>query len=428
MSDFSQTSSRTYRQFEPGYVRTELLQRRYSGKVPWWREAVVNEVAGIIDVTGAKLLEDCVFFIARMGFTALLFRPANLDIDTDSEPLRNLIAAAHRVGLKVMVRVCGANPDNSAAGEANSSHFYGFEKDFATVVRRARIALNCGADGIDLGRIEDISSHYGSLETEFTSLSRQLLVELTEYSEDHILGASSSISQAGSYQRYVEETWVHHLCDDGLQKVRFNAAEIEAAVREKISIHDKAGSVCTWRPALLRLHHSLATVNFFPGSWEDGADEARRASMRLQVAALPGAIYLPFGFSGGHFTFEGANIRPFPPQTELDKARVAHTTMILRMRGQHHLATSAFGVVTNLPWATRDCLVLSAGPIMSVLNTGSEPVYVPGEHELLLRSDSTRQEDSPVARVLFAGEDLQVTHAGKEATEISPGTCAWFVS
>ncbi|MDO5060579.1 MAG: hypothetical protein Q4D73_02980 [Actinomycetaceae bacterium] len=426
MSEIPQTPSKYYRQLDPGYVRTELLQRRHNGRVPWWREAVVNEVAGIIDETGAKLLEDCVFFIARMGFTALLFRPADIDIEANDQPLRDLIGAAHRVGLKVIVRVCGADYQEHPTGE-EAVPFYGFERDFETVERRAQIALTCGADGIDLGRIEDLTLANEKPESEFSVLSRHLLALLAEFSEDHILGAATSISHPGAYQRYVAETWLHHLCDDGLQRARFAAAEIEAAVRAKIKIHDQHGSVCAWRATLLRLHRALGSVNFFPGSWEDGADEVRRASMRLQVTALPGAIYLPFGFSGGHFTFEGANIRPFPPQTEIEKARVAHTTLILRMRGQHQLATSAFGVVTNLPWANQDCLVLTSGPIMTVLNTGAEPVYVPGEHELLVRSESTKQEDSPAARVIFAGEDLQVTYADKQATAVAPGTCAWFL-
>lgn len=421
-------SSKYYRQLEPGFIRTDVLQRRSTSKNPWWREAVINEVAGVLDEEGARLLEKCVFFIARMGFTAVLFRPAHLDLESDTSALESLIAAAHRVGLKAIVRVCGSD-NREWTADCSFSAFYGFEQNSATVVRRARIALQCGADGIDLGRIENQPGSEQERERaeNFTQLTRTLLAELAEYSEDHILGASATVGYSDAFRRHMEEEWLHHLCDDRLQKVAFSAPAIEAEVRQNLRLHSEHGSVCAWRATLLRPNHSLGVECFYPGSWEDGADEQRRSAMRLQLAALPGAIYLPFGFSGGHFSFEGANIRPYPPESETELARVQHTTLVLRMRAQYQLANSAFGIVNNLPWATGDCLVLTAGPLMVVLNTGAESVFVPGEHELLVRSESTRVQDSPASKVIFKGEDLQVTYAQKQDTEVPAGTTSWFL-
>lgn len=426
--DSANDSSKYYRQLEPGLIRMEVLQRRSTGKNPWWREAVINEVPGVLDTTGAKLLEKCVFFIARMGFTALLFRPAHLDLEADTTVLESLITAAHRVGLKVIVRVCGGEYRDWQPQESFSA-FYGLEQDSATTLRRARIALRCGADGIDLGRIEDTpgAADEAQRAANFTQLTRDLLAELAEYSEDHILGASATVAYSEAFRRHLEEEWLHHLCDDRLQKVAFDASQIERQIREHLQVHAEQGSVCAWRASLLRSNDSLDVENFFTGSWEDKADEARRSAMRMQVAALPGAIYLPFGFSGGHFEFEGANARPYPPQSETDLARVQHTTLVLRMRAQYQLANCAFGVVNNLPWANKNCLVLTAGPLMVVLNTGEESVFVPGEHELLVRSETTRVEDSPAAKFIFQGEDLQVTYNEKQPTKIPAGTTSWFL-
>lgn len=430
MSDTSQAAPlKKYRSLDPGYIRTEVLQRRYAKRSPWWREAVINEVPGILDDTGAKLLAECAFFIARMGFTALTFRPASMDIENDPSVLRNLITAIHRVGLKAIVRVSGAEYRDWTLHEPFSA-FYGFESDPQTVVRRARIALENGADGIDLGRIEDMPGAPDEFEKAqgFTDLTRALLAELAEFSEDHILTAEASVFNAEAYRRHFEEEWLHLLCDDRLQKVAFSAAAIEQQVREKIKIHERHGSGCAWQATLPRLNSSLGSENYFHGSWEDGGDELRRAAMRMMVASLPGTIFMPFEFTGGHFTFEGAHIRPYPPQTQVEKERIDHTTLVLRLRGQHQLATSAFALVHNLPWSNQHCLVLTAGPLMAVLNTGTTPVEVPSEHELLLRSESTKQEDSPISKVIFGGQELQIRHSPTGAATVVPaGACAWFL-
>ncbi|EEH63974.1 hypothetical protein HMPREF0044_0993 [Gleimia coleocanis DSM 15436] len=423
------SSAKQYRTLDPGYIRTEVLQRRYTKRTPWWRDAVINEIPGIIDEEGARLLEDCVFFIARMGFTAVTFRPASIDLEKDCSILRSLIEAIHRVGLKAIVRIAGAEYRDWGPA-AEFSAFYGFERDADTIIKRAKIALKNGADGIDLGRIEDTPEASDEVEraVSFTQLTRVLLAELAEYSEDHILTAEASIFNTEAYRRHFEEEWLHLLCDDRLQRVGFNASQIETQIREKIQAHERQGSVCSWQATLPRLNTALGTENFFLGSWEENANEFRRAALRMLVAALPGSVFLPFGFSGGHLDFEGAHIRPYPPQSEVEKERVAHTTMVLRLRAQHQLATCAFGIVKNLPWANPGCLALTCGPLMAVLNTGDTAVEVPSEHELLLRSESTKQEDSPISKVIFGGQELTVTHSNQGSSTVIPaGACAWFL-
>ena len=94
---------------ETQFVRTTIIHRRALTSGPWWHTATISEIPGVIDEEGAQCLQDTVFAIARMGFSAVLFRPALLDFDKQKQVLTDLIHAIHRVGMKAIVRLSGAD-------------------------------------------------------------------------------------------------------------------------------------------------------------------------------------------------------------------------------------------------------------------------------------------------------------------------------
>ena len=179
---------------------------------------------------------------------------------------------------------------------------------------------------------------------------------------------------------------------------------------------------------LPRLVTSPVVENIYPSSGEDGADTARRASMRIILAGLPGAVYLPFGFSGGHVEFDGVAVRPFMASSPAEKARVQHTKLALKLRQKHDLGNASFAWAQGLPWQNRDAAVFLSGDIMCVVNTSDEALHVPLEHQLLLRSDSTKDDAIPASpTVLKTGPARIFTNTEREKQNcLSPGTTAWF--
>lgn len=410
------------------YVRTTLVHRRRQGPFTWWHTAAVAEIPGVIDHTGAHMLRTCMFPIARAGFNAVAFRPALINLDHDGHILADLIQEAHRVGLRVIIRLSGA--DHRPWDPHNPwTAFFQEEGDTARMVVRARAALKSGADGIDMGLIEDAPQDplAPKKHEKFTSLTRLLQAELLDFSPDHVLTAEAVVGNTDCYRRHLKEEWFHHLRDDRLQRVPFSADIIESEISASLDERDRIGSVNAWKANRARLVGTPGTPNNYRGSWEDGASPARRSAMRLVVAALPGSIYLPFGFSGGHVDFEGSAARPQPAQSDLEHQRVRHTTLALRIRAENQLATGSFAFVRGLDWQQPGISVAMTGGIMAVLNTTSESISVPPDNQLLVRSDSTAAEDLPATRSLFEGHSLSYSLADRERqNRVAPNSTAWF--
>ena len=73
--------------------------------------------------------------------------------------------------------------------------------------------------------------------------------------------------------------------------------------------------------------------------------------MRIILASLPGAIYLPFGFCGGHVTFKGwVAVRALPPINSIEERRLAHTQLALRLREKYDLGNANLAWVSGLEW------------------------------------------------------------------------------
>lgn len=410
------------------FVRTTLVHRRRHGTFPWWHTAAILEVPGVVDELAANMLRECMFPIARAGFTAVVFRPALIDLSQDVSVLAAAIDEAHRVGLKVLIRLSGADHRPWDPNEPWTA-FFGHEGDTAHMVVRARAALKAGADGIDMGLIEDAPEDPLAAEKheKFSALTRLLQAELFDFSPDHILGSEARVENEQSYNRHLKDEWFHHLRDNRLQRVPFDAHKLEHAIAVSLNERDRLGSVPAWKATRARLVGTPGVANNYDGSWEDGANAKRRSAMRLVIATLPGTIYLPFGFSGGHVEFEGTAVRPQPAQTDLERLRVRHTTLALRIRAENQLSTGSFAFVNGLEWQKDGVSVAMSGGIMAVLNTTDEWIEVSADNQLLVRSDSVQAEDLPAARPLFEGQSLSYSRADRERqNRMAPESTAWF--
>lgn len=411
------------------YVRTQLVHRRSTTPNTWWRTAVVAEIPGVVDETAAKMLPDVMPTIRDLGFQAVVFRPALLDFYDSIEPLETIIKSAHDAGLRAMVRLSGADraPDDVSQ---RPEPFFGFEKSTADTIVRAREALKAGADGIDLGKIGEYADdpNAEAHAQEFTDLILLLLAELADFSQDHIVAASARTDLVENYRRHLEEEWIHHLRDDRPYKVPFDSDALTYVIEATIGERDRVGSPPVWKAMLPRLVATPDTENVHKNSWEDGADTARRASMRILLAGLPGAVYLPFGFSGGHVDFEGVAVRPSKPTTDMELARVRHTQLALKLREKHDLGSGSFAWVSGLDWQHDKVGVFMSGGIMCVVNTSDTDVDVPLENQLLLRSDSTEDAAVPASQDVLKTGPAQVFSAAERVAQncLTPGTTAWF--
>ncbi len=393
-------------------VTTTLVHRVHHGAAPWWNDAVICDVAGNVDDVEIAQLGDLLIDMSRAGFTAVLIRPARSDIVLDGSTLEDFILRAHRAGLKVLVRLAGALLPGDTGQDARArGAFAALEDGVSTLVVRARAALKAGADGIDLGIIDEVGPAGDvdqSRAVRFSQLVQILHAEEADFEPVPILTAETLLDNPVAFRRHLEEDWFHHLRDDALVTASWDADVLRARVRDSLHDRDVLGQVAGWHWSHTRLTHDpLRTPQ---GSWERGSSEARRAAMALYCLTLPGAAYVPFCHLGGR-------ARPVPgaPQrherTWGETPRAAEEARLLaratRIRAERLIGTGSLAYVAGLDWAPPETAVHIAAGVTVVLNTSHAPVLVPPEHRLLVSSDGSGSVEG-------------------EPTRVNPEACAWF--
>lgn len=375
-------------------MTTTLVHRIQRGALPWWRGCVVADFVGGAGPSEFPDIDELVPALVDAGFTAISLRPSRTDIVSDPTVLATTVAGAHDLGMKVLVRLAGVALPLGG----------GLEGDRAELVVRARAALKCGADGIDLGLLDDPTTPE-DLESS-TRLVQILHAELADSDPSPILAARATTTHTEAFRRHLEEDWFHHLRDEVLLTAPWDADALARAVTTTYDRRDPLGQVAAWHWS-----HARGTADrqvITPGSWEEGATARRRAAMALFGLALPGVAYVPFGQLGGHLWEDGHG--GFHRSWANDQDSRSGASVLARalcLRREHGIPQGSLALVTSLPWAHPGVGVHVANGVMVVLNTSDTDVEVPPEHALLLRSDAQDgAADSP--------------------TVLPPDTSGWF--
>ena len=393
-------------------VTTNLVHRRDKTAAPWWRSAVVCDLPGSFSAKDMTAITEYLPDIAGLGFTGILVRPASTQSEKSLKTLEDLIAAAHASGLQVLVRVF-IPEDDEELEPVESPPLLQLEHDASQLQEQVQTLLEMGADGVDLGKLEeDLGGSDASAKARaFTETVQELLADVTLAGDSTVLSAAVSTQPRDAAQRHLTEEWFHHLRDDSLIVSPWDADELSRQIVNTYSDRDPLGQSAAWRYSMPRWSPSPLARDSESVGWAahpDGDD--REMAMMLLVLALPGAAYVPFLHVGGgvkagkrksgplKFSFAKGRGAQF-------RSRIARDAISLRHRLD--LGETALASVEGLDWANVNTAVMLAGPVMVVLNTGTDTVTVPPEHRLALSSE-------PYPRVTDDG------------SLVPPNTCAWF--
>lgn len=392
-------------------ITTSLVHPRDTGETPWWQTTVVCDIPGLHNNQSLGTLKAILKQLADSGFETLLVRPASPMLEEDFALLPRFIAQAHEFGLRILVRVFQL-PAGQILTPPDETPQLGSAQEIKSITERIVAALEAGADGVDLGTIK-LSLPKWNTEEQLAAFSEAVQVALAEIAisdDTAILSAALPAFPEEDFNRHLADDWFHHLRSSLMLEVPWNAQDLQKAVVSAYRSHDPLGHTVPWRHVLQRWSASLGHEGNANIGWAKGAPESRYDAMTLFVSSLPGAVYLPFIYTGGSVEYEG------PDGTEivleygkgaLQSSRSQLFRHALHIRKDHGMATAPLAIVSGLSWAQGGVSVHLTGSTMVVLNVDSAPVTVPQRHALLV--------SSPGAMPAPGG-----------GTILPPETCAWF--
>ncbi|QWW19008.1 hypothetical protein I6B53_07660 [Schaalia sp. 19OD2882] len=407
---------------ESAEVRTTLVHRRRSGSNPWWKSAVICDVPGGVDELQLREVEPLAFDLARLGFQAVSVALASQEqVWGDAADIAPFVERMHRVGLKVLVRLPGAD---LPAPEAEVD----ISEGLTTLVGRVRACVEAGVDGIDLGRISppahlrgDVPPEVASWQAQrFSRLVRVLLSELGQDEGAPVLTAESPVSDPVSLTSQLREDAFHMLRDASLANCPWDARRLHETLSANYRVRDWADRVSAWTWSRMHhLHDALEVPRFahpaasgmLPAtSWENGASAARRDAMGLFALSLPGSAHVPLLDVGGDVLVgEDATVHRVWSKAPLRHVRQERIGLVLRTRTRRGMGTGSMATIDGLDWIHEGVGVHLVSGVLVVLNTSRAPVTVPSEYELLVSSTGAEAE------------------AGG-AFDVVPESCAWFVT
>lgn len=385
---------------------TTLIHRAYTGPVEWWRDTLVYEVAS--PELGAEqlgTLGNVCEHVVSLGFGAVLIRPSLLAAATDMAAFRRFAECAHEQGVRVIVRISGAQGPVTGphAHEANPI-LAGQEQGLEGLVDRARSFLAAGADGVDLGTIVPPEVWDKSDLRQLSDYFAQMQSLLAQHVPDGTLGADVSARYPDALLHHLQDDWLHHLRDDRLMLSRWDPKSLTDAITVSLREHDRFGAAPAWRH--LPSYRLVDQTNPGDGTcWFEAAPgpELHRRTLAMQalVLALPGSVYLR---QGDEIGLPDAD-KPTDPLAlaELVQAQAAsqgtqvgsplatirHATYV---RHEHHLAAAPFAFVQGLEWCPRDVLAALTRDVLVLVNTSTRALMLPEHAEVLLSSGPLGQD------------------------------------
>lgn len=350
--------------------------------------------------------------VAELGFDAVLIRPANPRVDVGMKSLPRFVDEAHENGLRVLVRAFISDSEAELHPES-SPPVLALEHDADELQNRARAILATGADGVDLGLVNDqIGCPDAAANARaFSEAMQGQLAEVELAGETTILTGAILSEPRESAQRHLTEEWFHHLRDDSLVAAPWNAKEIKRRVSQAYQDRDPLGHTAAWRYSLPKWTDSPYIRSSADYGWADHSkSDQREMAMLLYTASLPGAAYIPFLHVGGGVTAKDPSEPGLVFSFEKGSRAHAHAMLSqesLLIRRKMNMGEATLAFVEGPEFCTDQTAVHLTGTIMVVLNTGKEDVVVPAEHRPLVTSKSLRI-------------------SGDGGTVVRPNTCAWF--
>lgn len=324
------------------------------------------------------------------------------------DAVAQLIRAAHKRSLKLIIGMPGAGEDSSSPGPAEH-------------LAAARQWLELGADGLDLGHTS-VPAGPGHVHP---SIDMPGLHALTiDFEEAAFFGAVTGSSQHQVTSHIVED-WIHVVRDELIFHCPPDAAALTALITRACAERNNAGASLVWSSCPAISGHT-------PRPGVMGAGNA----LNLLLLALPGTVYIHPGAEIGQPL---ADVTPADLLTlaqEADRQRTIAGSPFdvyrraLRLRRSHHLALGSLGiidtpdpgVITVANSRIGACCNLSPDPYPVRLD--SEPVVLWPAHNFTHDDGAAAASDSPAAAAPAA--DSASADPAPWQGILAPGQTAWF--
>ncbi len=395
-------------------VTTKLVHRRDRTNAPWWRSVTICDLPGAFDDADLERIQRQLNSVAKIGFGAVLLRPVSSHVETDLTYLPDFIATAHERGLRVIVRAFIPDDDEDLQA-TDSPPLLSLEHDVEVLKHNVKSILDAGADGVDLGPIDESpdSPDSAAAARAFTEAVQAQLAEVAIAGDTTMLSAAVKHMPREQLMRHLTEEWFHHLRTDAMVTAEWDSAELQERVRETYAALDPLGHTAAWRYSLPRWSDSPLARSSSDYGWADSEHATlREEAMMLYILSLPGSVYVPYVAAGGRVrASKGKNphLKFNFAKSVREQLRAWLASEALTIREQYKLGDENLAFVDGLAWARKGVSVHLSGSIMVVVNTGKKAVLVPPEHKLALSS-----------------EGLSTATSG--GTEVRPNTCSWFYS
>lgn len=393
-------------------VTTNLVHLRDWTEVPWWRSAVVCDLPGSLDNEALNRVQDFLPKLAEQGFQAVLLRPANPRVELALPSLPQFVEDAHQHGLKVIVRAF-LSEDEAELLPTQSPPILNLEHDGEELRQHAQAILATGADGVDLGFVNDRAGSTDSAANAraFTREVQAQLAEIEVRGDETILCAAVHSEPRESALHHITEEWFHHLRDDSLVSAPWSVPELQRRIRQVYTDRDPLGHTAAWRYSLPKWTSSPLIRSSADYGWAVADDSRdREMAMMLFTLSLPGAVYLPFLHVGG--SAKAARSKTPEIKFSFEKGRKAKRGAEiagegLYLRNALGMGDATLAFVEGLDWATPDVSVHLTGTVMVVLNAGSSAVTVPGSQRPIVSSSGP-------------------LHTSERGTTVPPSSCVWL--
>lgn len=405
--------------------KTRLIRPRTQGRLPWWRTAAVCELAAVSSLDQLVRLSNLIPSVRENGFDAILVQ---LDCSVTQQlcgALTSFARAAHRGGVRVILSL--PFPEVAAFQDeldllwqqtreqvpelpaARNTTYEIWRRYFGSLEK----LLGVGADGLDLGLLEDTNEQVitGTERTHYLSRLRLLQsAQLFEYKGSTILAGSVNLIPEESFTSHLQEEWLVHLRTEALMETPWEAASLQQRVEFEFTARNPWERAPVW-DLCTRLPQDMLVAHPGSGRFDRETNETnalRFLTLELFALSLPGVAYLLSPFVSVQTAPQ--QIRPLVDllaEADLSRYRRSLLTDALQLRKQLRFASERLEFVEDCEWLPAQAHAHICGQALVVFNPTRQEIQVPKEFPLLLSSSI-------------------YTYSGAQGTRLGANACAWF--